>query len=193
MTSAPWWFVAVTALVAGAFTLAASWLAGMLSLKRLREELAHSRALERAKEAHATTLERQKELYNRRVDFYLELVPLIDQIMEALPPIEAAPRRADRDEPLLDPEQAATVGAFVETGQQMYRRAHVISSKAVRALLSQFLWELRRVIDNDQYANLREVAWAANHLIWELRMETGVTTRGDDEEFELRGVYCMEY
>ncbi|WP_344419562.1 hypothetical protein [Amycolatopsis minnesotensis] len=178
----------MTAVVAGAFTLAASWLAGKLSLKRLRLELEHSRALERDKETHSRSLERDKELYNRRVDFYLDLVPLIDQIMEELPPTEKGVKQDYRDCALLDQDKTDVIKNHVKPLQKLFRQTHVISGKNVRALLGQFLCELQRVIDGDQ-GILTEVAWAANHLIWELRLETGVTTRDDDEEFELRSIY----
>lgn len=69
MSSAPWWFVLVTALLTGAFTLVGSWLTGRLNLRRQREELAHSKALQR-----------EKELYDRRLEFYFELLPKIEKV-----------------------------------------------------------------------------------------------------------------
>ncbi|MFD6070617.1 hypothetical protein [Amycolatopsis lurida] len=162
MTSAPWWFVLVTAIVTGAFTLLGSWLTAWLTLRRQREELAHAQALER-----------EKELYNRRVDFYAELVPLIDEVMN-----EA--REEKPDLPLLSKR--------LEAVQQSHLRARVVSGKAVRALLDQFAWGMARVVDGDLDC-VGEMVFAADHLLWELRIEVGVTTRDDHEEFEAREVY----
>ncbi|MFS8103545.1 hypothetical protein LFM09_41125, partial [Lentzea alba] len=72
----------------------------------------------------------------------------------------------------------------------------VVSEKAVRALVDQFVWETKQALRRLERRttldlNVRddEVAFAANHLIWEMRIEVGVTTRDDLDEFEARERY----
>lgn len=182
MTSAPWWFVLVTALVAGGFSMAASWLAGLLTSKRQQVEL-----------VHATTLEREKELYNRRVDFYLELVPIVDEAMDELNEAILQYRDAVERHPVaayVGANVGANVGELGRSLRRMHLRARVICGKATTGILGSLVRELDRFDEPDWHPG--EALSLANHLMWELRIENGVTTRDDREEFEARQIYCSE-
>ncbi|MDS0134739.1 MULTISPECIES: hypothetical protein [unclassified Amycolatopsis] len=178
MSSAPWWFVLVSVIVTGVFTLAGSLLTGMLALRRQREEL-----------AHAKLLEREKELYNRRVDFHLDLVPTVEGMMKVLPSGWVTP---DFDTLKVSRTQLEELQAFLAKLQNMRLKADVVSGKAVRGLLEAVTRGLEEFLYVHDLASFREVVSAANHLLWEMRIELGVTTRDDAEEFEARERYGPE-
>ncbi|MGW6936855.1 hypothetical protein ACWGE0_42880 [Lentzea sp. NPDC054927] len=185
MNSAPWWLVLVAAALTGVFALAGSWLTGHSALKRQREELDHERILER-----------EKRLHDRRLELYAELIPVVDRIMTRLRVYDRSRRNPERQ----DPEALRTACEGIESDLDTVRRSLfqvlVVSEKAVRALVDQFIWEAAQVLarlKRGQALDLDlcdgEVAFAANHLIWEMRIEVGVTTREDLDEFEARERY----
>lgn len=185
MNSAPWWLVLVAAALTGAFTLAGSWLTSHSARKRQRDELSHER-----------TLEQEKRLHERRLELYAGLMLQIDRIMEGLwtyyhGRYSDVPAAEDVLQSQLDD---------VESGfEEMQRALHqvlVVSGQAVRAMVDQFLREAAREFarltnGNPPRSGLTgtEAAFAANHLIWEMRIEVGVTSRDDETEYELSERY----
>lgn len=185
VNSAPWWLVLVAAALTGVFALAGSWLTGHSALKRQREELDHEKVLER-----------EKRLHDRRLELYVELIPVIDRILKGFRSHHRARGNPDRQ----DPEAFRTACGGIESDLEAVRRSSyqvlVLSEKAVRALVDQFIREVEQVLARLKRGkaldlDLRdgEVAFAANHLIWEMRIEVGVTTREDLDEFEARERY----
>lgn len=180
VNSAPWWFVLVTALVTGGFTLAGAWLTGRTNLKRHQEELSHQRVLER-----------EKRLYDRRIELYAEVIPVAHEIASNLFSL----CRHLKEPGSRVPEAFASVDELIEPDIQKLRTAlhlaAVLSSSKVGSLIEKFIGDVEATLDmlrNEQFDGIFEVRGNAigmivggtvGEMVKEIRIEVGAGRRQD--------------
>lgn len=180
MTSAPWWLVLVTVPITGVITLSGVWLAARFNLQGRRED-----------QQHSAGLEREKELYNRRVDLYYELTPVIDKIMRAVPGQFQVEVDGERKVRLIQ-EEYDPLEALLGDVRQLQLKVQIISGILVRGTLHDFIWQYRLLLAGYNTFSFAELALQANNLVRDIRLEIGAASRGSIEELPYEEIYGLE-